>query len=250
MEIRDKLNTLEGYKTRIGEFEEYILQREKDIELLEENEKRGNQLYPLPNNQVIHNKIGGNLSDKFSIFLSKFSAGEDIIELRKDLYPIISLMEKFWGKRGYYHYVDMVWTLSIGIMLNIEDEEFLKLVKLAEMDNPNDILLDFLIRSRGFSWKGKSEKFKSKRPYQAIQEIISLAQNDKSKSLERLKKYLTKEWYRGHSDAGWYDTHKHGIIHTGYWSFESGAIVKILGLDDTALKGLPYYPYDMVHWNG
>jgi hypothetical protein len=28
----------------------------------------------------------------------------------------------------------------------------------------------------------------------------------------------------------------------------SGALVKILGLDDASLKGLPYYPYDMVHW--
>jgi hypothetical protein len=27
-------------------------------------------------------------------------------------------------------------------------------------------------------------------------------------------------------------------------------LVKVLGLDDSSLKGLPYYPYDMVHWNG
>ena len=27
------------------------------------------------------------------------------------------------------------------------------------------------------------------------------------------------------------------------------ALVKVLGLDDSSLKGLPYYPYDMVHWN-
>lgn len=35
----------------------------------------------------------------------------------------------------------------------------------------------------------------------------------------------------------------------GYWSFESGALVKILGLDDSSLKEVQYYPYDMVHWN-
>ena len=45
------------------------------------------------------------------------------------------------------------------------------------------------------------------------------------------------------------DIHKYGVIHDGYWSFESGALVKVLGLDDSSLKGLPYYPYDMVHWN-
>ncbi len=27
-------------------------------------------------------------------------------------------------------------------------------------------------------------------------------------------------------------------------------IVKILGLDDSSLKDVPYYPYDMVHYKG
>ncbi|WP_373843810.1 PoNe immunity protein domain-containing protein, partial [Bacteroides heparinolyticus] len=34
----------------------------------------------------------------------------------------------------------------------------------------------------------------------------------------------------------------------GYWSFESGALVKILGLDDSDWQDLSYYPYDMVHY--
>jgi len=67
--------------------------------------------------------------------------------------------------------------------------------------------------------------------------------------VKRLEKYLKKEWYRGHSDLSWHDDHKYGINHDGYWCFESGALVKVLGLDDSSLKGLPYYPYDMVHWN-
>jgi hypothetical protein len=173
--------------------------------------------------------------------------GEDINKLYKQYSIIVSLMEAYWKKNGGY--VDMVWMLSIAIMLNIEDEKFIKLVKMVEKDNPNDFLVDFLIRHRIPSWQGKSDNLMFKRPYLATQEIVTLAQNDKIKGLERLKKYLLKEWYRGHSDAGWHDSHKHGIIHFGYWCFESGALVKILGLDDTSLKGLPYYPYDMVHWN-
>ncbi|MDD7379168.1 MAG: DUF1911 domain-containing protein [Lachnospiraceae bacterium] len=34
----------------------------------------------------------------------------------------------------------------------------------------------------------------------------------------------------------------------GYWSFEAGAIAKILNLDDSSLKDVPYYPYDLVHY--
>ena len=48
---------------------------------------------------------------------------------------------------------------------------------------------------------------------------------------------------------GWYECHKHqGKLYFGYWSFESGANIKILGLDDSILKGISYYPYDMVHF--
>ena len=75
------------------------------------------------------------------------------------------------------------------------------------------------------------------------------AEQDKAEAVKRLEKYLKKEWYRGHSDLSWHDDHKYGINHDGYWCFESGALVKVLGLDDSSLKGLPYYPYDMVHWN-
>lgn len=34
----------------------------------------------------------------------------------------------------------------------------------------------------------------------------------------------------------------------GHVKLESGAIVKILKLDDSTLKDTSYYPYDMVHY--
>lgn len=37
--------------------------------------------------------------------------------------------------------------------------------------------------------------------------------------------------------------------YSGYWSYESGAIAKVLQLDDEVLKNVPYYPYDLVHYN-
>lgn len=83
----------------------------------------------------------------------------------------------------------------------------------------------------------------------AILEVSDLAKTNKTQATKQLEKYLIKEWYRGHSEYPWYNDHKYGVIHDGYWSFESGALVKVLGLDDSSLKGLPYYPYDMVHWN-
>ncbi|WP_366770662.1 PoNe immunity protein domain-containing protein [Sphingobacterium sp.] len=37
------------------------------------------------------------------------------------------------------------------------------------------------------------------------------------------------------------------IIHKFHFS-KSGALVKILGLDDNSLKEQQYYPYEMIHW--
>lgn len=86
-------------------------------------------------------------------------------------------------------------------------------------------------------------------PYAGLIEVIELSNSNKGKAVERLQQYLKKEWYKGHSDCGWYNDHKSKWgVHFGYWSFESGALVKKLGLDDSILKEQQYYPYDMVHW--
>ena len=71
----------------------------------------------------------------------------------------------------------------------------------------------------------------------------------KKKQLKNKKEYLEKYWYVGHKNMGWYDIHKaKEKLYYGYWSFEAGAIAKILNLDDSNLKNVPYYPYDLVHY--
>ena len=65
---------------------------------------------------------------------------------------------------------------------------------------------------------------------------------------------LKISWYKNQNLEGKVtnlDTPTHqGIdgIYYGYWSFEAGAIAKKLHLDDTSLKNVPYYPYDLVHY--
>ena len=249
MEVRDKLNTEERYLEIIERQNQYIQEWFEKIKSLEEADKKDIQLFKLPNTEVIRNTYDGILDYQYDNFIAKYSVGVSIPELRKEFISILPLMEKSWKK--YSGYIEKVWMLSIGIMLEIDSSIFSRLITLAEKDNHEDFLIDFLISYLFSSWKGQSKKFMYNRPYQATAEIVSLSQTDKVKGLERLKKYLTKEWYRGHSDSGWHDSHKsEWNIHTGYWSFESGALVKILGLDDSSLKGMQYYPYDMVHWAG
>ncbi|ATA92410.1 hypothetical protein CGC56_09720 [Capnocytophaga canimorsus] len=235
MMLRDKLKD-EKY------FKEYILLTEKRksnyIQRIKELEN--------PEQGYINSAITLDLFGR-NLFLAKYSCGYSIDELKTEFTEVLKWFFIAYNSESFY--VQMVWMLSIGTMLDIDENTFEKLKGLVEKDNPNDFLVDFLLSSKT-DWQMKNTTFKFPEPYAALKEVIDLANdNQKEKATQRLKKYLDKEWYKGHSDTGWYNSHKskHNI-YTGYWSFESGALVKILGLDDTLLKDQKYYPYDMVHW--
>jgi hypothetical protein len=192
----------------------------------------------------------GTTLDLFSrnIFISKYSQGEDIEKLVDDYEECVKWFELTYNPTTFY--VQMLWMLSIGILLKVEQSQFDRLVELIKKDDPNDYLFDFLLNYR-YKWHKRSNDLKFETPYKALVEVINLAQTDKQTAVGRLKQDLEKEWYKGHSTEGWYDNHKskHNT-YVGYWSWESGALVMILGLDDSSLKDQPYYPYDVVHWNG
>ena len=79
--------------------------------------------------------------------------------------------------------------------------------------------------------------------FQIMKELVK--ERDKSDLLE---KYLKEDWYNKEYEC--YEAHKSSQnIYYGYWSFEAGAIAKILNLDDSNLKNMPYYPYDLVRQN-
>ncbi|WP_435315578.1 PoNe immunity protein domain-containing protein [Cellulophaga fucicola] len=184
---------------------------------------------------------------KTDIFYARYSMGESVSSIKCEIKDIIKDLPQFWNSDSGY--VQMVWMLSISIMLEVEDTDFNKLVQLVEKDNPDDFLIDFLMNFRDNTWNIKNTSFKFNTPYKALAEVISFAKTDKSKATIRLKQYLDKEWYKGHSDMGWYDSHKsEHNIYSGYWCWEAGALVKSLGLDDSILKDQQYYPYDMVHF--
>ena len=173
--------------------------------------------------------------------------GQDIDNLKNNYVKALKTMPRFWTDNGFY--IEMLWLLSIGIMLDYEDDLIRSLVQLIKDREVRDHIYDTLIRYRFSDWEWTTDTVLYPTPYQAVVAVTELAAHDKAAAVKRLEKYLKREWYRGHSDLSWHDDHKYGINHDGYWSFESGALVKVLGLNDSSLKGLPYYPYDMVHWN-
>ena len=175
-----------------------------------------------------------------------YSAGSPLEEIR-EIYPkTVDLFRRVWDKS--FGYVQMVWMLSIGIMLDIDKKYIVELAELVKRDELHDYLVDFLLHYVDVSWPVDGTDFQFDVPYKELYAVINAQSPESARSL--LKEYLEKKWYRGHRDTSWYNDHTDkNSLHDGYWSYESGAIAKILGLDNADWENLKYYPYDMVHYS-
>ena len=201
MEIRDKLFTEEQYLSQLKLYNEEILYYEQ----LHRSGKR----------------IGYDSLFNFRLrsLLVQFSVGKNLEDLKGNYMEIIRIMPRFWTEKGFY--IEMLWMLSIGIMLEYDDNTMQKLVQLIKDNDVKDYIYDTLIRYRFPDWTQTTGTVLYPLPYQAVIAVTELAKQDKIEAVKRLEKYLKKEWYRGHSDLSWYNDHKYGINHDGYWCFES-----------------------------
>ena len=174
--------------------------------------------------------------------IATYTAGYSIEKFREEYLKFVDSLLPVWFSNSGYD--EMIWALSIGILLEINDEIFDQLVDLVKKDDPEDYLIDYLIQYRHPAWKIRIN-YNFPRPYGFTRKIIE--EENAEQALKLLKEYVTKKWYPGHRDTGWYDLHKENIDnYYGYWSFESGALCKLKGLDYKEFEGLLYFPYDLV----
>ncbi len=174
--------------------------------------------------------------------IATYTAGYAIEKFKEEYLKFVDSLVPVWHSNSGYD--EMLWALSIGVLLEIDETTFDKLVDLVKKDDLEDYLIDYLIQSRHPEWKIRIN-YNFPRPYGFTRKIIEEENSEKAVSL--LKEYLTKKWYQGCRDEGWYDLHKRNIDnYYGYWSFESGALCKLKGLDFKKLEGLSYFPYDLV----
>lgn len=197
-------------------------------------------------------------SIKLGITVALFSLGKDVVEINRSFLELIEYMEKSWGNKNsflysndpepYYtvdQYHDILTMLSLAYLLEVNDSNFERIVKLRDIVIENDTLLDFIINER-FPRKIAGHIMQGN-PYKELISIIEIG--DKKVQENNLREFLENKWYKSNKEVYWYDSHKsQNNIFFGYWSFESAAVVKIMGLDDTSFKNNPYYPYDLVHW--
>ncbi|WP_307346736.1 PoNe immunity protein domain-containing protein [Metabacillus malikii] len=174
-----------------------------------------------------------------------YSIGAPIEEI-EELFPtVVKYFTGIWYKEASYS--NLLKVVSLAVLLNVSKEQLKDLLHVMKSEEFNDRLIDYLLKYIDSDWECKCSEHRIIYPYGYLQNIIDA--KEENEALEMLEVYLEKHWYKGHSDTGWYESHKgNKDIYSGYWSFESGAIAKILQLDDEQLKEVPYYPYDLVHY--
>lgn len=230
-QIRDPLKN-EAY------FRKYIQQQEKRISQFENTLKLGE--LPKERLDLIERKVA---ELKFSVLTAKYSMGAALNDLSKDWPEVISLLSGKWNSNTSQ--VDIIDAVALALLYEVDDETWNIVSNAAYQYGRKDWLVGFLLSSRGGGSDYLGWEIFMKNPYQTLRDIIETT----PKRAKDIKAYLEKKWYTGHHNLPWYDIHKSDqMLYCGYWSNETAAAVKILGIDDSCLKNQQYYPYDLAHF--
>ena len=172
-----------------------------------------------------------------------YSTGNKDSEIKPCFENLLKYYVKTWEPR--YSYFDLINVLSLAVLLDVKaDNELVnELIGKIRKADYQDYLVDQLAGALDTSYEPRCPEFRWKKTYQPLKEI---AENAAVNAVDLLKQYLDDQWYGIHKECAWYGSHKTELYY-GYWSFEAGAIAKLLGLDDTSLRDQKYYPYDLVH---
>lgn len=181
----------------------------------------------------------------FYKFYTGYSLGLDMPELLPEVDLI--LRHLIDAQDGNDNYEDMETILYLIMLFNRIEflDDYRKLLQKSEQ---RDFYLDYLMQTLDSSWQIRTEKLRCPKYSNAVYEVVLLSKENKAAAVERLKRYLKRQWLHTKTDGliTKFDLKKNR--YRGYWCIASAALVKALGLDDTELHDCKYYPRDMAHF--
>jgi len=236
-DIANNLKDSDGVKDYFKNHEKYHLDRKNNLEInlkTEENERLKQnlqyQLYQL----------------QFENLIAAFSSGKNILELKKQFQAVVKSLSEYKSYEFAVaidferknQYIQSLWLISFAIILEIEELKGKNLLKLIGNEQ-RDILYEFL----ALKFEERSVyncRTMHRKPYSFVDEIIDLFSQEEQ--LNTINAFLPK-WYDGMSDTWFFESHKkQDYSFFGYWSFETAALVKKLGITFNNTNNLPNYP--------
>ena len=244
--MRDPLCNEQNLKNWLAFNERDLRESYDKIEMLKDDIVKGIQRYPYPPEKVIYNTRNSMVRTIKDFISIKYSLGlpcDELEELYEQWIPL-------WQEVGFKSndFLNWIKYFSLGILLEVPRAKMQILVDLLDDAKGDDILLDYLICAYGLKRKKRSTHFDKEIPYRQIIEIAKVAKHDKKKASALLMDYTEKKYIKGHADCYWPTLHKKPAMYYGLWSYEAGAVAKILQLDDSGLVHSNHYPYDLAHY--
>lgn len=218
--MRDKRKDLSYFNSYI-EYQECRIKK-KTAKLADNN---GNSMKIEKINQSL-------LMYKSDMLYAQFSVGADKNELLLYLDDALQTASQL----NTIDYETLLNLLSIAVMLEAKNSCMEVIEKHKELVQKDKLLnaLAKYIESGRFVWMGK---FLIGELYNILDNLVGEAEK------ESIMKIYLGNWYTAHKDFAWFDSHKNDKdTYVGYWSFESAALVKIIGMDEIKIKDKEYYP--------
>lgn len=213
---------------------------------------------------------------RFDRLTLRYTAGEPIEPLRIELEHVVANYERYGGQLWTYkndrnetvftfvsldEYCQLMQLIGLCFLLHRRDllprlaalQDGVSAVgRRGEGNGGTDWLYEeFMATGLGAETRFESDQLCCGKPYEALADAMSSENNDDA--LRDLNHFL-KRWYKDLAGTGWHDSHKPNEDgdqggYYGYWSFEAGAAVLLLGIeDDSSLHQYLYYPKDLVAW--
>lgn len=238
MNLRDNLNSYENYIEIINKNNGFIEKRFVKIEQLLADEREGRKRYPKENSEIILSTYQSIFDYQLKVIQATYSSGQELSVISTIYDDALTCMENGFSEQ--YSYSRVLEMLSLGILLEKRTLHFKRLEKILDEEQLEDRLLNILLKQKLDNTSDRNFIFEN--PYKGVSDIIVSAKNDLL-CVKNVKLFM-ENWYRSIDIK----THKSNFnIHSGYWCWEAGALVKVLGIDDSNLHQEQFYPYDLVH---
>jgi hypothetical protein len=190
---------------------------------------------------------------RYELLFLKYSRGYPIEVLEQDFLALINTLESykqhpkaedFFFNSEQDEYMQAVTLVSLALLLHVDLDVFRRLAS-ASGANGQDYVLEWLI-GRRLPDRPPTMQLLFPRTYARLRDAIQ-APLDLQPPL--LRAFLAG-WYESLNTV-WYNIHAHGknaAGFTGYWCWEAAAAAYALGLDDTELQTMRYYPKDLADY--
>ncbi|AZK48810.1 DUF1910 domain-containing protein [Paenibacillus lentus] len=132
--MRDHLCNEDELREGIGLNIEFIEEKREDINSLKEEIKNGIQRNPNDNHSIIEGRYLSNFLYEMENIRAKYSLGNNIETIKADFENAITDLENVG--RDEVGYIDLLWMISLGILIETDKRNIERLGRLVEKQRP------------------------------------------------------------------------------------------------------------------